>query len=70
MDRLVRNMHQLAEVPMHEAVHMASTTPARIMNIDQYTGSLETGKDADLVIFDDDVHVSHTIVQGVSVFKK
>lgn len=70
MDRLVRNMHQLAEVPMHEAVYMASTTPARIMNIDQYTGSLETGKDADLVIFDDDVNISHTIVQGVSVFKK
>jgi N-acetylglucosamine-6-phosphate deacetylase len=69
-DRLVRNMHRLADVPMHEAVHMASTTPARIMGVDHYTGSLEEGKDADIVIFDNDVHVSHTIVKGVSVFKK
>jgi N-acetylglucosamine-6-phosphate deacetylase len=69
-DRLVRTMHQLAEVPMHEAVYMASTTPARIMGVDHYTGSLEEGKDADIVIFDNDVNVSHTIVKGVSVFKR
>jgi N-acetylglucosamine-6-phosphate deacetylase len=69
-DRLVRNMHRLADVPMHEAVYMASTTPARIMGVAHYTGSLEEGKDADIVIFDNDVHVSHTIVKGVSVFKK
>jgi N-acetylglucosamine-6-phosphate deacetylase len=69
-DRLVRTMHQLAEVPIHEAVYMASTTPARIMGVDHYTGSLEEGKDADIVIFDNDVNVSHTIVKGVSVFKR
>jgi N-acetylglucosamine-6-phosphate deacetylase len=69
-DRLVRTMNQLAEVPIHEAVYMASTTPARIMGVDHYTGSLEEGKDADIVIFDNDVNVSHTIVKGVSVFKR
>jgi N-acetylglucosamine-6-phosphate deacetylase len=69
-DRLVRTMHQLADVPIAEAVYMASTTPARIMGVDQFTGSLGKGKDADIVIFDDQVHVSHTIVKGISVYKK
>ncbi|AKD55445.1 hypothetical protein [Spirosoma radiotolerans] len=35
MNRLVRNMGQLADVPLLEAVRMASTTPARIMGIER-----------------------------------
>lgn len=69
-DRLVRTMHRLADVPIHEAVYMASTTPARIMGVDHYTGSLEERKDADIVIFDNDVNVSHTLVKGNAVYKR
>jgi N-acetylglucosamine-6-phosphate deacetylase len=68
-DRLVRNMVKLAEVPLIEAVRMASETPARIMNIKDKKGSLEKGKDADIVIFNNDIQVDTTIVNGKIVYK-
>jgi N-acetylglucosamine-6-phosphate deacetylase len=68
-DRLVRNMVKLAEVPLIEAVRMASETPARIMKISDKKGSLEKGKDADIVIFDDDIQIDTTIVNGKIVYK-
>jgi len=67
-DRLVRNMVQLAEVPLSEAVRMASEAPARIMKIDDRKGSIEPGKDADIVLFDDHISVSTTIVNGKIVY--
>ncbi|HAO50845.1 MAG TPA: N-acetylglucosamine-6-phosphate deacetylase, partial [Runella sp.] len=52
-DRLVRNMITMANVPLLDAVRMASTTPARIMGVSDRKGSLAKGKDADIVIFDE-----------------
>lgn len=69
-DRLVRTMHELAGVSIADAVYMASATPARIMGVDHSTGSLEPGKDADIVVFNEQVDVSTTIVQGKIVYKK
>ena len=69
-DRLVRNMIQLAEVPLLEAVRMASETPARIMKIDDRKGSLTSGKDADILIFDKDINVSMTMVGGKVIYTK
>lgn len=63
-DRLVRTIVNVAEVPLVEAVKMMTLTPARIMKIDKNKGSIKKGKDADLVIFDNDINVSHTIIEG------
>lgn len=68
-DRLVRTMVQLAEVPLVDAVKMMTLTPARIMKIDKHKGSIEKGKDADFVIFDDNIHVSHTIIEGDVIYR-
>ena len=67
-DRLVRTMVQMAEVPLLKAVTMMSLTPARIMGIDKRKGSIQKGKDADLVIFDENIHVSHTIIKGDVIY--
>ena len=67
-DRLVANMVKLAEIPLVDAVKMASLTPARIINIDSSKGSLTAGKDADVVIFDEDINIYTTIVSGRIVY--
>ncbi|ADY52344.1 N-acetylglucosamine 6-phosphate deacetylase [Pseudopedobacter saltans DSM 12145] len=67
-DRLVRNMITLADVPLIEAIRMAATTPARIMGIADKKGSLNLGKDADIVLFDKDINIQRTIIQGREVF--
>lgn len=69
-DRLVRNMVQMADVPLTDAVRMMTTTPARIMGIDGSKGSLVPGKDADIVIFDRDIRIQKTIVKGKVIFSK
>lgn len=69
-DRLVRTMVKMADVPLQEAVRMISATPARIMGVGDRKGSLLERKDADVVIFDDDINVSHTIVKGKVIFGK
>ena len=67
-DRLIRTMTQIAAVPLVEAVRMATLTPARILRQDHKTGSLTVGKDADIVVFDDDIRVSRTLINGVTVY--
>ena len=66
-DRLVRNMVTLAGVPLTDAVKMASATPARIIGANS-KGSLESGKDADVILFDDQIRVSLTMVGGNVIF--
>lgn len=68
-DRLVRTMVQLARVPLVEAIRMMTTTPARIMKVDDRKGAIAAGKDADLVIFDDDINVRLTMVGGKIVYR-
>lgn len=63
-DRLVRNMVQIADVPLLHAVLMMSTTPARIMGVEKRKGSLIAGKDADIVIFDGNINIHKTIIEG------
>ncbi len=67
-DRLVRNMINLAEVSLVESVKMMTLTPARIMNIDNKKGSIEVGKDADLVIFNEKINILHTIIDGKVIY--
>jgi N-acetylglucosamine-6-phosphate deacetylase len=69
-DRLVRNMVNMAEVSLLDAVKMMTLTPARIMKADHLTGSLAAGKLADIVLFDDNINVQMTMVKGKIVYKK
>ena len=51
-------------IPLVEAVRMASLTPAQVIGVAGRKGSLQAGKDADLVIFDDDLSAWRTMVRG------
>lgn len=68
-DRLVRNMINMADVPLKDAILMMSTTPARIMGIQDKKGSLSIGKDADIVIFNDEIEIQTTIVGGKIIYQ-
>ena len=57
MDRLIRTAVTQAEIPFVDVVRMTSETPARIMGIYDRKGSLERGKDADIVLLDSSMEV-------------
>lgn len=69
-NRLVRTMVQLADVSLINAIRMMTLTPARILHIDKSKGSLESGKDADIVIFDKQINIIHTISEGHVIYSK
>ncbi|EDY19985.1 N-acetylglucosamine-6-phosphate deacetylase [Chthoniobacter flavus Ellin428] len=64
---LVRNMVQMVNVSLVEAVRMATLNPARALRMEARKGVLQVGADADLVSFTDDFQVTHTIVAGRDV---
>ena len=64
MDRLIRTLVQKAEIPLEDAVRMASETPAKIMNVYDRKGSLQKDKDADILILDEDLKVRAVWAMG------
>ncbi|HHY47473.1 MAG TPA: N-acetylglucosamine-6-phosphate deacetylase [Firmicutes bacterium] len=68
-NRLVRTMVTLAEVSLRDAIKMATTTPASIIGISRNKGRLYPGMDADIVVFDHDINVLLTMVEGRVVYR-
>lgn len=68
-DRLVRNMVNMANVPLVEAIRMMTQNPATIMGVGDNKGALAAGKDADVVIFDDQINIQTTMVNGRVVYE-
>lgn len=69
-DRCVRTMIQQAGVPLLHAVQMMTSTPARICKADRTKGTLTIGKDADVIVFDEQISVLTTIVNGRLIMNK
>jgi len=69
MDRLIRNIINLTNTSISEAVEMASTVPCNITGL-KTKGKIECGLDADIVIFDDDINVKCTVINGETVFRE
>lgn len=63
-DRLVRTMVRLGGCPLTDAIRMITATPARILGVDDRIGHLKAGYAADLVIFDEDICVQETWIEG------
>jgi len=70
MDKAVKNMVSKVGVPLPKAIQMASFNPARSIGIDDKKGSLEPGKDADIVILNKNLETELTIVAGKIVYRR
>jgi N-acetylglucosamine-6-phosphate deacetylase len=68
LNQCVRNMHQHGGVALPEAVQMASLNAARAMGLADRLGSVHMGKDANLVVLDEQANVHLTIVRGRIVY--
>ena len=67
-DRLVRTMLCEGGVSLPEAIRMMTANPARIMGIDAHKGHLCAGYDADLVLFDENIQIQKTLINGKTIF--
>lgn len=67
MDRLIQTMTFQAEVPLFDVCRMISETPAKIMGVYDRKGSLERGKDADILLLDKNLDVRAVWAMGKMV---
>ena len=64
LNKGVWNVYENSSVPLWECVNCASLNPAVTLGIADRKGSLEVGKDADIIITDDEFNVKKTIIGG------
>ncbi|WP_270087790.1 N-acetylglucosamine-6-phosphate deacetylase [Sphingobacterium sp. SYP-B4668] len=69
-DLLVRVMRLLVELPLHTIVRMVTFNAARVLGISNQKGSIQMGMDADLILFDENIEVSWTMVQGNVIYNQ
>jgi N-acetylglucosamine-6-phosphate deacetylase len=66
---LVRVMVNEVNIPLHEAVAMATANPARALGF-QTKGKLEAGADADFVVLSPEMEVVRTFAAGARIYQK
>ncbi|PXW92146.1 N-acetylglucosamine 6-phosphate deacetylase [Streptohalobacillus salinus] len=60
----------LENVSLRDVIMMASVNPAKSAGVYQRKGSIESGKDADLLLVDDTLTIKATIVRGQRIIKE
>lgn len=64
MDRCLRTAHVKYGIPLKDVSKMLSLTPARLAGCETTKGSLDVGKDADIVVMTKDFQVDFVFVKG------
>ncbi len=64
LDRALKNFKANTGLGLADVLKTVTENPARVLKIASQKGSLEAGKDADMVIFDEEFNVYKTFVNG------
>jgi N-acetylglucosamine-6-phosphate deacetylase len=70
MDRGLRNLMTATGEPLDVLWKTSSLNAARSVNVSARKGSLEVGKDADIVLVDNDINVHLTMAEGRIIYRK
>jgi len=70
LDACVRNIVEMAGISFTDAVRMASHNPAKVIGADNDIGSLALGKKANIAVFDENLNVKMTFINGNLAYEK
>ncbi len=70
MEEAVKTMVKEVGVPITDAIRMASLNGAKVLGVEHKKGILAVGKDADLVVLDEDFNVHATIYEGTVKYSR
>ncbi len=68
LNQMIPILTEIVGLPLHEAVRMASLTPARVLGMAAHKGSIAVDKDADIAVFNADFTVWRTMIGGKWVY--
>lgn len=69
LNNAIKNVIDHTELPVYEIFKMASLNPAKAIHCDTRIGSLEEGKDADIIIADENINIIRTIKKGKTIYE-
>jgi N-acetylglucosamine-6-phosphate deacetylase len=69
LERGLRNFMAATSEPLAKVWPTSSLNAARAIGVSARKGSLEIGKDADLVLVDEDINVCLTVAEGIVVYR-
>lgn len=64
LDEAVRNLKDHTKYPLYEIVKMATYNPAKYCGVEDRKGLIKPGYDADLLLFDETIHINKVIING------
>lgn len=70
LNKAVRNFMENTSLDLIKAIQLVTLNPARQMGVVDRKGSIEVGKDADMVICDDELNIFATFVKGQFLFRR
>lgn len=68
LNKAVYNFMKNTNLPINEAINLASLNPAKSINMHNTKGSLEIDKDADIALFDEEMNCYMSISKGEIIF--
>ena len=69
LNNAVKNVLDHTSLPVNEVFKMATLNPANAIHQGDRIGSLEKGKDADIIITDENINVLRTIKKGRTIYE-
>ena len=70
LSQMIERFIAFTDCPLDTAIRMVTQNPAGLLGLQDKKGTIAVGKDADLILFDDNLSVHTTIVNGKTVFQK
>ena len=68
LNKAIKNIYENTDYPLYDIVKMASFNGAKYCRVDDKKGQIKENFDADLVLFDDNIDIKMTIVNGKIVY--
>ena len=69
LNSAVKNVLDHTDLPVNEVFKMASLNPATAIHCEDRIGSLEEGKDANIIIADENINIIKTIKKGKTIYE-
>ena len=70
LSQMVKRLMDFTGCPLGAAIRTAAENPARLLGLLNTKGAIEIGRDADLILLDEDLSIHTTIVAGKIIFSK